>query len=257
MKMQDRFYGDAATVNVDISDGEVNRYVAKVFGWMFIGLMITCLSTVGIITGINISDAFADTIAMLSRVVLPIFLVQVFLVGFISARVAKMNPATAIVLYAVYAAVNGFTIGLFALLYVGSAQVIAAAFGVTALSFGIMAFYGMVTKSDLTKAGNLLKMGLIGVFIVMVVNIFLRSSALEFLICIVGLFVFLGLTAYDTKKIKTQYAPAALYGTGEVGGIGQQALASNLAIAGALALYLDFLNMFMFILRLFGGGGRR
>jgi FtsH-binding integral membrane protein len=137
------------------------------------------------------------------------------------------------------------------------------AFGITALVFGIMAVYGLGTKSDLTKVGSLLKMGLIGVLIMSVVNLFLGSPMLDYVVCIVGLFVFLGLVAYDTRKIKAYYAQIALSGGGTNGtlyanaGLSQQALGSNLAIVGALMLYLDFVNIFLFILRLLTGGSRR
>jgi FtsH-binding integral membrane protein len=131
-----------------------------------------------------------------------------------------------------------------------------------------MAVYGMVTKSDLTKVGSLLKMGLIGVLIMSVVNLFLQSAALDYVVCIVGLFVFLGLVAYDTRKIKAYYAQIALSGNGGTNGgvngtmyattgLNQQAIGSNLAIVGALMLYLDFVNIFLFVLRLLTGGGRR
>jgi len=262
--MQDNRYGAAVAVG-SADEGAANAFVAKVFGWMFLGLLVTCVSTFLIMLGINVSDAFANFIMNLSRVVLVVFLIEVLLVGVIHARVAKMNPATATLLYIVYSALNGFTLGLFALLYAGSMQALGVAFGVTAVSFGAMSVYGLVTKSDVTRFGNLFKMGLIGVILLSVVNIFLRNGAMEFVICIVGLFVFLGLTAYDTNRIKNVFAKAA-HGDGAEGAViyetdargeiaaDRGALAHNLAIIGALMLYLDFINMFLFILRLFGGG---
>lgn len=271
--MRDSYYSDASVLDARLDENAVNGYVAKVFGWMFIGLLVTCLSTLGIVYGVNISDAFAGFIANLSRVVFIVFIVEVLLVGVISARVAKMNPTTAILLYLLYAVLNGFTVGLFAMLYAGNMATLGLAVGITALSFGVMAVYGLVTKSDVTKAGNLLKMGLVGLIIMSVVNIFLGNGMLDFVICLVGLFIFLGLTAYDTKKIKTYYASVALAGGTRIGSThadgnasntaslsydrldyDQNALASNLAIVGALTLYLDFINMFLFILRLINGG---
>ena len=242
--MQD-YYGNPSVVWEDDGAG-VNRYIAKVFGWMFLGLALTALSTFAIVVGIAISPAFAGVIGVLSQVILLVFLVQVFLVGYISVRVEKMNTSTAIALYLLYAIANGFTVGLFAFLQAGSGVV--TAFAITAASFGVMAVYGLKTKQDLTKAGNLFKMALIGLIILMVVNIFLDSSSLALMLSVVGLFVFLGLTAYNTSQIKNYYIHTAM--TGDV------QLADNLAIVGALSLYLSFINLFMFILRLMTGWRR-
>jgi len=238
------YYDNQQVVLEHGADG-VNRYIAKVFGWMFLGLMLTALSTLAIVIGIGVSEAFAAAVASMSQAILIIFLVQVLVVGYISVRVEKMKTSTATILYLLYAIANGFTFGLFALLYAGSADVLVSAFGITAISFGVMAVYGLRTKQDLTKAGNLLRMGLIGIIILSIVNIFMGSGALEFFICIAGLFIFLGLTAYHTSQIKHYYAYASA--------AGDVRLANNLAIIGALALYLSFINLFMFILRLMGG----
>ena len=144
----------------------------------------------------------------------------------------------------------------------GGIHTLGLAFGLTAVCFGVMAVYGLVTKADLTRFGNLLFMGLIGLIIMSVVNAFMGSGGMDFLICIVGLFLFLGITAHRTHMIKHHFAQVALANGGgneedEYGYSRQSALASNLAIVGALMLYLAFLNMFMFILRLMGGGSRR
>jgi len=236
------FYSDRQVV-YEVGQEGLNRYIAKVFGWMFLGLALTALSTFFIVVGIGVSPAFAAAIQALSQVILIVFLLQVLLVGWLSVRVEKMNTGTAVALYLLYAVVNGFTIGLFALLYAGSGVI--TAFGITAVSFGVMAVYGLRTQQDLTRAGNLLRMGLIGLIVMSVVNIFLGSGPLDFLICIVGLFIFLGLTAYHSSQIKHYYAHTSA--TGDV------RLANNLAIIGALMLYLSFVNLFMFILRLMGG----
>ena len=243
-----------------VEESAVNAYVVKVFGWMFLGLLITTLSTAAIVAGINVSEAFTAFINTAFQMIIIIFIGQVVLVGFISARVTKMNPVTAKLLYLVYAAVNGLTFGLIAVLFaaeIGGMHVLGMAFGLTAASFGAMALYGYATGKDLTQFSSLLRMALIGLILVMVVNIFLRSDAMGFLISIVGLFIFLGLVAADTNKIKNHFARIALGSTDESNRamgitIDQEALASNLAIAGALMLYLDFINIFMFILRLLG-----
>jgi len=262
-------YGNEYPNTVDINQLDqhaVNAYVARVFGWMFFGLMVTALTTIGIIYGVNINEAFADFIIRMQQIVILVFIVEFMLVIAISARVAKMNPSTAKLLYLLYAVLNGFTFGLFAVLYAhhsgGGIHTLGLAFGMTAVCFGVMAVYGLVTKADLTRFGNLLFMGIIGIVIASVANIFMGNGMLDFLICVVGLFIFLGITAHRTHMIKHHFAHVALsadanQGQDEYGHTQQSALASNLAIVGALMLYLAFLNIFMFILRLLGGGSRR
>ena len=243
----------------------VNGYMAKVFGWMFFGLLLTTLTTFGIVYGINVNEAFADFILRIQGIVWLVFIAQFAMVMAISARVTKMNPSTARLLYMVYAIINGFTFGLFAVLYAaateGGIHTLGMAFGISAVCFGIMAIYGMVTKSDLTRFGNLLWVGLIGLIIISVVNIFIGNGFIDFLICVVGLFLFLGITAHRTHMIKNYYAQIALSPENtyvdEYGNTQQNALSSNLAIVGALMLYLAFINIFMFVLRLLGGGGSR
>ena len=257
-------YSNVIDVN-QLDQHAVNAYVTKVFGWMFFGLLVTALTTFGIIWGININEAFADFIIGMQQIVFWVFIAEFALVIAISARVAKMNPSTAKLLYLIYAILNGFTFGLFAVLYAyhtgGGIQTLGLAFGITAVCFGIMAAYGLITKADLTRFGNLLFMGIIGLIIVSVVNIFMGNGFIDFLICVVGLFLFLGITAHRTHMIKHHFAYVALSAEGqevdEYGYSRQSALASNLAIVGALMLYLAFLNIFMFILRLMGGGSRR
>jgi len=263
-------YGSEYPTTVDMNRLDkyaVNAYMARVFGWMFVGLMVTALTTIGIIYGINVNDAFADFIIGMQQIVFVVFIVEFALVIALSARVTKMNPVTAKFMYLLYAILNGFTFGLFAVLYAyhtgGGLHTLGMAFGLTAVCFGVMAVYGMVTKADLTRFGNLLFMGLIGIIIASIANIFMGNSMLDFLICVVGLFLFLGITAHRTHMIKHHFAHVALsaeagHGEDEYGrNLNQSALASNLAIVGALMLYLAFINIFMFILRLMGGGSRR
>jgi len=253
---------------VDISAVEeyaINAYVAKVFGWMFLGLLITTLTTVAIVWGTYVSVAFAEFVATAMELTLIIVLVQFALVFLMSARVHMMHPSTAKMLYVIYAMLNGLTFGLvvyiFGAYYVGM-YTVAAAFGITAVSFGVMAIYGLVTKNDLTSIGSLLIMGLFGIIIAGIVNLFLGNSMLEFLILVGGLVIFLGLVAYHTNRIKNCYAQAVLYGDNPDGSLTweQEAYASNLAIHSALTLYLAFINIFLRILILLArarGGGRR
>ena len=266
--MMRQSYGVEYSNTIDISQVDqqaVNAYVTKVFGWMFFGLLVTAVTTFGLVYGITVNDAIRDFVLSMQQIVFLVFIAEFALVIAISARVQKMNPTTAKLLYLIYAILNGFTFGLFAVLYAaytdGGIHTLGLAFGLTAVCFGVMAVYGLVTKADLTRFGNLLFMGLIGIIIMSVVNIFVGSNGMDFLICVVGLFLFLGITAHRTHMIKHHFAQVALANGGEevdeYGYSRQSALASNLAIVGALMLYLAFLNIFMFILRLMGGGSRR
>lgn len=148
-------------------------------------------------------------------------------------------------MFLIYAALNGVTFSAVLLAFAG--ETITSAFAITAVTFGVMSIYGYVARTDLTQFRSILFMGLIGILILSLVNIFLRSSNVEWLISIVSLFVFLGLTAYDMQKLKGYY-----FGT-----YGNVALRNNLGIIGALSLYLDFVNLFLTILRLFGRSRRR
>ena len=230
-------------------EGGLHRYIAKVFGWMFVGLLVIALTAYAVVIGITTSPAFAQTIASIMPGIFVLILLQVVLVGYITTRIQKLQTSTAKLLYLVYAISNGFAFGIIALAYYGSADILVTAFGITAVSFGVMSIYGLTTKQDLTRVGNLFFMALLGLIVVSIVNIFLRNNMMEFIICIVGLAIFLGLTAYHTSQIKNYYYQTAA--TGDVH------LANNLAIIGALSLYLSFINIFMFILRLIGLGGRR
>jgi hypothetical protein len=258
---QPGYYQDTANQVIDISmvdESAVNAYVARVFGWMFVGLFVTAATTVAIIWGMDVSPAFADFVWGALNLFMVIVIVELALVWAISGRVTKMNPGTAKALYLLYAVLNGLTFGfiavLFAYTFVDGLYTIGLAFGITAASFGIMAIYGLVTNTDLTRFRNLLFMGLIGLIIASIANAwFIGSWGFDFIIIVGGLLLFMGLTAYHTHTIKNHYARIALspnaaedYGAR----IDQEALASNLAITGALSLYLAFINMFWFILRL-------
>jgi len=240
-----------------VDEYAVNAYVAKVFGWMFLGLVITALTTGAIVYGISVSDAFAYFIYRAMGMFFIIFIGQLILVHVLSRRVYNMNPSTAKGLYVIYAMSNGLTVGMIVTIYamyIVGITTVAMAFGITAVSFGIMAIYGYTTRADLTRFSSLFSMALIGLIIASIANWFLGNSMLDFLICVVGLFIFLGLVAVDTHKIKHHFAQVAVRGYNADGTVneGQQALASNLAIVGALMLYLDFINMLLFILRLLG-----
>jgi len=212
-------------------------FLAKVFNWMTIGLGIT-----GIV-------AYGTAVSGLAQIIIgsPLFLVIAFgtlgLVFFLSARIDKIQASTASTLFIAYSVLNGLFFSTIFLRYTGAS--IAGTFLITAGMFGAMAMYGMITKKDLSGWGSFLFMGLIGVIIASVVNIFLKSPGVYWVISMIGVFIFTGLTAYDVQKIKKM---------GEEGILsqGQEAIVKG-SIMGALALYLDFINLFLMLLRFFGG----
>jgi FtsH-binding integral membrane protein len=212
-------------------------FLAKVFNWMAIGLGLT-----GIIAYFTAQSGLATTI-----VATPLFFVLILaelgMVFYLSARIDKIQPGTATGLFVGYAVLNGLTLSAIFLAYTKAS--IGGTFLITAGMFGAMAVYGMVTKRDLSGMGSFMFMGLIGIILASIVNIFLKSSSLYWAISVIGVLVFVGLTAYDVQKIKNM---------GEQGIMEQGEVAIRKgAILGALALYLDFINLFLMLLRFFGG----
>lgn len=227
-----------AIVTVEQARREASTvFLAKVFNWMAIGLGLT-----GVIAWFTASSGLA-----MSIVGSPVFMVLIFaelgMVFYLSARINKIQPGTATGLFLGYAVLNGLTLSTVFLAYTRAS--IGGTFLITSGMFGAMAVYGMVTKRDLSGMGSFMFMGLIGIIIASVVNIFLQSSSLYWAISVIGVLVFVGLTAYDVQKIKTM---------GEQGIMeqGEGAIRKG-AIIGALALYLDFINLFLMLLRFFGG----
>jgi uncharacterized protein len=210
-------------------------FLAKVFNWMAIGLGLT-----GVVAWFTASSGLA---MQLQPYFMFLIIAELGMVFYLSARINKIQAATATGLFIAYATLNGLTLSMIFLIYTQSS--IAATFFITAGMFGAMAVYGLVTKRDLSGMGSFMFMGLIGIIIASVVNIFLKSSSLYWAISLIGVFVFVGLTAYDVQKIKTM---------GEKGIMeqGEEAVKKG-AIMGALALYLDFINLFLMLLRFFGG----
>lgn len=153
-----------------------------------------------------------------------------------------MSTTTAIAAFMGYAILNGLTLSLIFLIYTFSS--IALTFFVTAGTFAVMSVYGYVTKTDLTKIGKIMMMLLVGIIIASIVNMFLKSPMIYWITTYIGVAVFVGLIAYDTQKIKNYFLELN----------GDESLKGRMAIMGALTLYLDFINLFLFLLRLFGGG---
>ena len=212
-------------------------FLAKVFNWMAIGLAVT-----GGVAFWTAQSGMARTL-IASPLFFVLVLAELGLVFFLSARIEKLQPGTATGLFLGYSLLNGLTLSTIFLAYTHAS--IAGTFLVTAGMFASMAVYGMVTKRDLSGMGSFMFMGLIGILLASVVNIFLKSSVLYWAISAIGVLVFVGLTAYDVQKIKT---------IGEEGIMEQgEAAIRKGSIIGALALYLDFINLFLMLLRFFGG----
>ncbi|MFC1832082.1 Bax inhibitor-1/YccA family protein [Thermodesulfobacteriota bacterium] len=212
-------------------------FLAKVFNWMAVGLGIT-----GIVAYATATTGLAARIIN-SPLFLIIALGTLGLVFFLSARIDKIQASTASALFVAYSVLNGLFFSTIFLRYTGAS--IASTFVITAGMFGAMAVYGLVTKRDLSGWGSFLFMGLIGLIIASIVNIFLKSSGVYWVTSMIGVLIFTGLTAYDVQKIKRM---------GEEGIMsqGQEAITKG-SIMGALALYLDFINLFLMLLRFFGG----
>lgn len=212
-----------------------NRFMSKVFGWMFLGLFITGFAAYYVASTPSILYSLYTT-----GLVFGLLIAEVILVAVLSRMVTKMSFATAAVMFIAYAIVNGITLSSIFLIYdIGS---ITTVFFGTALIFGVMAVYGYVTKVDLSAFRAFLMIGLIGIIVMTLINLFLRSDQLMMLISYVGIAIFAGLTAYDIQKLKNYYN----YSTSETG------TENKFAIIGALTLYLDFINLFLYLIRLLG-----
>lgn len=209
----------------------------KVYIWMAMALLITGFSAWGVASSPSLLLAIYSS----KLVFFGIIIAELALVMGISGAVNRLSLTTATLLFTLYSVLNGVTMSMIFALY--SAAVITKVFCITAGTFGIMALVGHTTKTDLSSMGKLLMMALIGIIIATVVNIFLKSNGMDLIISYIGVAVFVGLTAYDTQKIKLMLAQCP--------DAGEQA--QKLALLGALSLYLDFVNLFLYLLRIFGG----
>ena len=214
---------------------EQQRFMVRVYNWMTSGLVITGL----------VAYSVASTPAILQLVMNPIVLIvlvvaQLGLVFWLASRVMQMSAPQATGVFLLYSALTGVTLSFVFIAY--TAGSLTSTFLVTAGTFGAMSFYGYTTSRDLTSWGSFLFMGLIGIIIASVVNIFLQSPMLYWMVTYAGVLIFVGLTAYDTQKIKEMNI-LGNEGTGED---------TKEAVRGALTLYLDFINLFLMLLRLMG-----
>ena len=234
-------YADRAAV-----DAGLRAYMIRVYNYMAMALALT-----GVVAWATFNAAVVDTgagkLALTSfgqtlysaPALIVLFLATLGLVFFISARIHTLNPPTAMGLFMVYAALFGVLMSTVFLQYTGTS--ITRVFFITAASFGALSLYGYTTQRDLSAMGSFLMMGVIGLVIASIVNIFLASSALQFAISAIGVLVFAGLTAYDTQNIKEMYDR-----------MDDGTIVGRKAIMGALKLYLDFINLFSFLLQFLG-----
>ncbi len=214
------------------------RFLAKVFNWMAMGLGLTGLAA--FVTAS--SPALLRAIYGNSFVLYGLIFAELGLVFYLSARVHKISAQTATSLFLGYSVLNGVTLSSILIIYTMTS--VAATFFITAAMFGAMAVYGYVTKRDLSGMGSFLMMGLFGIIIASLVNLFLGSPAVAWMVSFLGVIIFTGLTAYDVQKI-TQLGASGIMEQGE-------SAIQRMAVMGALALYLDFINLFLMLLQFLG-----
>ena len=222
-----------AGTDAQIDEG-LRAYMLRVYNYMVTGLALT-----GVVAFIVASTPAVFNAIFGSGLAWVVILAPLGLVFFLSARINKMSAASAQITYWVFAGLMGLSLATVFVQYTGES--IARVFFITAATFAAMSLYGYTTKRDLTAWGSFLMMGLIGIIIAMVVNFFIGSTMIQFVVSVLGVLIFIGLTAYDTQKIKEMYAAAD----------GSE-IAGKKAIMGALRLYLDFINLFLMLLHLFG-----
>ncbi|MBQ2951311.1 MAG: Bax inhibitor-1/YccA family protein [Prevotella sp.] len=209
----------------------------KVYLWMAMALVITGVTSYGVASSPGLMQAILTNNALLWVLIIAEF----GLVFAISAAINKLSLTTATLLFVLYSVINGATLSVIFLVY--TMESIASVFFITAGTFGVMAFIGYTTKKDLTSLGKMLLMALIGLIIATLVNVFfIQSSGFSLIVSYVGVLIFVGLTAYDSQKIKQMLLQAPDAGES----------AQKLALLGALTLYLDFINLFIYLLRIFG-----
>ena len=243
MAQFDNRTGLAGTRSASAVDEGLRSYMLMVYNYMAGGVALTGVVAFAMVSMLTTQDG---SLTELGRTVYQspvrwvIMLAPLAFVFYLSFRVYKMSVGSAQIAFWLFAAVMGASLSSIFLIYTG--QSIVQVFFVTAAAFASLSLYGYTTKKDLTGWGSFLIMGLIGIILAAIVNIFLQSSALQFAISAIGVLVFAGLTAYDTQQIKDGYYEVA----------GNAELAAKTAIMGALSLYLDFINMFQSLLYLFG-----
>jgi uncharacterized protein len=226
-------------------DAGLRAYMIRVYNYMSGGVALT-----GVVAWLTFSAAVTQVGGQLqltqfghlifqSPLMWVLVLAPLAMVFFISFRINTLSASTALTMFFVYAGLLGLSLASIFLVYTGAS--ITRVFFISAATFGAMSLYGYTTQRDLTGIGSFMFMGLIGIVIAMLVNMFLHSSGLDWAISVIGVLIFVGLTAYDTQRIKEMYNPQD-----------DGTIAGRKAVMGALSLYLDFINLFLMLLRLFG-----
>jgi hypothetical protein len=226
---------NTSQTQLDLSQS-ISVFLTKVYNWMALALLVTGL--VAYFTAdseMMIKAIFGNKILFFGLII-----GEIALVGYISARIHKISAYTATLLFLAYSILNGLTLAFIFMAY--TSESIGSTFIITAGTFGAMSLYGYATKTDLSKIGNIAFMALIGIIIASVVNMFLQSSTMMWIITYVGVLIFVALIAYDTQKLKRI----------AIQGFENEEDMSKGAVLGALTLYLDFINLFLFLLRIFG-----
>lgn len=214
---------------------EIRPLLRRVYFWMTVGVLLTAIVVLLTVTTPALIGLLANPIVVWGALIGEFVLVLV-----LSAAIRRLSPTAAALLFIAYAGLLGFSLsGIFFVYNLGS---IAVAFLSASFLFGIMTFIGFATKIDLTRIGTYLVVGLLGMIVAMLINLIVRSSALELLVSLAGIVIFTGLTAYDTQKISRMASDPKAQ---------DEATLGRLSILGALALYLDFINLFLLLLRLF------
>lgn len=226
----------ASTAEMQLGE---RAFIRSVYGWMFAGLLVTALASLWV----AMSEPLQQLVLANRGMWFFLVLVEFGVLFFLGARITKMSAGTAAGAFLVFSLLTGFTTSWIFFAY--KAATITLAFATASGMFAVMSLYGTLTKRDLTSWGSFFLMGLTGIVICSIANLFIHSTALSMTIAYVGVFVFVGLIAYDTQKLR-RWAHAAPAGMQE-----------NFAIIGALHLYLDFVNLFLMLLRIFGGNRRR
>ena len=217
---------------------QVNQFIRSVYNWMAVGLALTGVVALYVAS----SESLIRMIFSNQLLFFGLIIGELALVFYLSARIQKIQASTATGLFLLYSALNGLTLSFVFLIYTSSS--VASVFFICAATFGACSLYGMSTKRDLTSMGSFMTMGLIGIVIASVVNMFIQSSGMNLIISYIGVIVFVGLTAYDTQKLKMMALsqPAGL----------DAGVVRKGTILGALTLYLDFINLFLMLMRILG-----
>lgn len=232
---------DQQQMPMPLSEAELSQtFIAamqKVYTWMALGLLTTAVSAIAVINVPALANIIFNPIVLIGLIV-----VELVLVFSIGRAAMKVSAERGLTLFFVYALVNGLTLSIIFFAY--DLGTIWLAFGSTAVLFGVMSVIGYTTKEDLSGWGGFLMMGLVGLIVASIANMFFANSALDWIITYAGILIFLGLTVYDTNRIKKMtYAALAT---------GQTDVVARMGVIGALHLYLDFINLFLYILRLLG-----